>query len=189
MFGVTVKSMIWALFSHKKRILPFPWVWSAEAMRSRVGLFSNNTTLTCRCAYVWIPAQKIWWSLWVGCKSTRQIYSLQCYRWHILWGWSRWTGPLCSGAFYRLSCWHNCIRGKEQNNQEFNPINVGMTSKSRAPAVNGTYLKSNLDVSKLTWTFWLSSTQNSTKTASLLSYHRAAACCALKTIRRKQMTW
>lgn len=83
-------------------------------------------------------------------------------------------------------------RKTQQNNQKFHLITAHalcrMKSKSRACAVNGTYLKSNLDVSTFTWTFWLSSTQNSTKTASLLSYHRAAACCALRIIRSKQMT-
>lgn len=82
-------------------------------MISRAVLFPNNTIQTCRCACVWIPAQKMRWSLWIGCKRTWHIYILQCYRWHILWGWSRWTGPLCSGAFYRLFCWHSCIRGKD----------------------------------------------------------------------------
>lgn len=47
-------------------------------------------------------------------------------------------------------------------------------------AINTTYLKSNLDLSNFTCTSLLSSTQNSIKTESLLSYHLAVAGCLVK---------
>lgn len=45
-----------------------------------------------------------------------------------------------------------------------------------------TYLKSNLDLSNFTCTSLLSSTQNSTKTESRLSYHLATAGCLVRSV-------
>lgn len=94
----------------------------------------------------------------------------------------------CVLVFFSCSADTAVQEERRQNNQVFNLITPCIIkSKSRGRAVNGTYLKSNLDLSKFTWTSWLSSTQNSTKTASLLSYHRAAACCVLKKKKKKNI--
>lgn len=42
-------------------------------------------------------------------KRTQHIYNAIC---DIPWGWSRWTGPPCCGAFYRPLRWNSCAGGK-----------------------------------------------------------------------------
>lgn len=113
MFRVIVKSIIWIFFSSKNTNHLFFEFGEPKPWYPRL-CFLQTTQHISVCALVFgFLHRRFYEAFLIGFKRTWHKYNLLCYKWHILWGWSRWTGPLCCGAFYQLFWWHNCIRRKD----------------------------------------------------------------------------